>query len=359
MTDEQISEGILLDHQFGYDVVLLTRVIQRPIHEILHAMRVVQSHEFNAHIFHPAVMRRPSSALLGQGFKLQMPDREVHVRGIYPDERIVRNYIRALNARADNGRHVVPRVLRVYVPHINQNGTPKAISQLPDETIQLLRSAQLTSGQTLFEVRELNTREDYRGAAAELGIPDANFFNFLIFVSDWTGTNLEEFLAVHANDPEAQHAVGQALGETLAALHNHDLIAGDTHLGQFIVDQEDGRYLILRVDLNNIYMVNEANQISAGLDNRAIERGEIVGRLPQPAREGFLQAYTHFRRAEGDQKGPTAKSDARLVDELVRRADIRFFFGESSTGLNKALQETAGWRKDIWSSFGPRSEERL
>lgn len=244
---------------------------------------------------------RLNPAILAGGFKAEYQGREVHIRGIYPDPRIVGNYISALECRKPNGRRVVPQVYRVYVPFTKLDiyGTmssgeivlvSKPESRLPSSTVSLLLRAEQEG---LFEVVELRQVEDYRQAANVLNIVENDFLSVMtqtsqmLFVSNWVGPNVEDFIRQHIDNEERLRKVGTQLGETLAALHKSGLIAGDTHLEQFVV-RGDGEE-VLRIDLVNIYSLNEVSR-----DNTLIEYNEIYNQLSYYSRiatAAFEAAY--------------------------------------------------------------------
>jgi len=237
---------------------------------------------------------------LAGGFQSSLDGKQVHVRGISVDPRIIRNYIAALQSYTQNDKRVVPQVYRVYVPRtrldINATVAAKEIilvdkdeNKLPYATVSLLRDAQK---QRLFEMVELWTTADYQQMARDLGINEDGLLNILtqsnlvIFISDWVGPNVDSFLMQHIENEEILRNVGIRLGETLLALHSNNLIANDTHLGQFVV--KGSAEEILRIDLVNIYSLDEASAESI-----AIEYEEVYSRLSSypSALEGFLQAY--------------------------------------------------------------------
>ncbi|MDD4953811.1 MAG: hypothetical protein PHG40_02760, partial [Candidatus Omnitrophica bacterium] len=272
--------------------------------------------------------RRFSHVILSDGFRTAFESSDVHVRGISPDPRIIRNYIDALKVHKADGGLAVPKVLRVYIPYLRLDleasqaqrkvvTRQKIESELPNETVQLLNEA---AKEGLFEVIELRSEQDYRRFAQDLRLPVEEPFEMLIqsslmvFVSEWVGSNVRDTLSRNRENNALLSRVGKYLGETLLALHKAKLIAGDTHLGQFVV-RGDGEE-VMRVDLNNIYSLRETSQ-----DNIAIEHREIYSRLrPYPAAlTAFLSAYplpderggSSSGAPEGQADGPNTAGDKK------------------------------------------------
>ncbi|MDP8229629.1 MAG: hypothetical protein P9L93_00830 [Candidatus Gorgyraea atricola] len=247
-----------------------------------------------------------STLMLSDGFRTEFIAKDslkqqVHVRGIYPDKRIIRNYIAAIRARQANNRRTTPQVFRVYAPllKLDIEGSMakkemvtqyKDESDLPSEIISFLRQAEQEG---LFELAELRSREDYIQAARDLGLAEEEFFHnmtqnrFLVFISGWIGPNVHNFIAENATNEQLMRNLGLRLGETLAALHNHSLIAGDTHLEQFVV--RGAAKEVFRIDLVNIYSLREATH-----QNFLVEFYEIASRLARGSRvafDSFKEAY--------------------------------------------------------------------
>lgn len=242
-----------------------------------------------------------SPVILAEGFKARYQERTVHLRGVSPDPRIIENYLAALRLRTPGGALVVPPVYRVYAP-LTALDLPATMakreilletkdeSRLPAATINLLGRA---SKEGLFELVFLQEAESYLQAAMELGMNETNFTDtmtqtsLLIFVSEWVGPNLVDFITQKRRSGRQLKKLGGLLGETLAILHRGGLIAGDTHLKQFVLREKPQE--VLRVDLVNIYSLKE---VSA--DNILTEYWGILSELSLYSSEAagsFIAAY--------------------------------------------------------------------
>jgi tRNA A-37 threonylcarbamoyl transferase component Bud32 len=221
-----------------------------------------------------AAKPRPPTELVGhmlsKGFKEAWQGQEVHIRGISPSPRIISGYIAALEAWTKKGNLLIPPVHHLYVPitHIDPEQTvqtgkvvliPKTEQKLPFKTMRALERAKEAG---LVGLTTLSTEEEYAQAAKDMHLAQNRFFlemidtSQLVFVSEWVGPNVQDYLIFQSKNSHHHHRVAISLGTTLAALHNHGLIAGDTHLEQFVVREEDRA--VLRVDLINIRRVSQA-----------------------------------------------------------------------------------------------------
>ncbi|MDQ3099061.1 MAG: hypothetical protein M3Q44_04930 [bacterium] len=247
-----------------------------------------------------------SPHVLNDGFRTVFEERDVHVRGIAPDERVVGNYVRALRLRTGRGTLVVPAVREVVVPTttLDMAGTMstgevvlvlKFPNRLPLVTLALLRGAEQEG---LLHVREIAEVVEFEAVSGSLGVDRSSFLNTmtqttqLMFVSEWVGANVPDFLGEH-EDIDVQRGVGASLGENLRALHDGGLIAGDTHLRQFVVRGKGEN--VERIDLNNIYAVGQV-----GSQNMEIEALGLFHELRQywheaatAFKEGYLNSDDH------------------------------------------------------------------
>ncbi|MBI4707624.1 MAG: HEAT repeat domain-containing protein, partial [Candidatus Omnitrophica bacterium] len=244
------------------------------------------------------------SLLLESGFKAVVDNKQAHVRGITPDPRSIKNYCLSLQIRTPGGKRVVPRVLRVYLPMIRLD-VEATIAQkkitfsekneqlLPSETLSILRNAQQ---ENMLQLVEMRTEDEYNAVAGELGLNKEQFFEVMtqsskiIFVSDWVGPNVKEFISVHQHSENLLREMGAFLGITLATLHNQEIIAGDTHLGQFVVRVENDKVSeVLRVDLNNVYSLNEVSEDN--IETEYFELYRSLGKYSDIALRSFEKAY--------------------------------------------------------------------
>jgi hypothetical protein len=241
-----------------------------------------------------------SPHVLNGGFRTVFEGADVHVRGISPDVRIVENYVRALRLRTGRGTLGVPAVLEVVVPTttLDMAGTmskgeivlvPKFPKRLPLVTVAMLKEAEQEG---LLRVREIGEVAEFEAMSGALGVDGSSFLNTMtqttqtMFVSEWVGANVPDFLGEHEDD-ELQRRVGGYLGENLRALHEGGLIAGDTHLRQFVVRGEAEN--VERIDLNNIYSVGQV-----GSQNKEIEALGLFHELGQQSVDAamvFKAAY--------------------------------------------------------------------
>lgn len=273
---------------------------------------------------------------LVMGFQGEWQGQPAHIRGIAPVSRIVRNYLAALRVRTPDGRRVIPRVFRVYVPRTRLDMPQskargdvvvqeRSESQLPAETLALLRQAR---DEGLCEVVELQEEAEYREAARALRLNEQEFFTTLIqvrsplprycplvFVSDWVGPSVQEFLWTHDTDPTRLWNVGVRLGETLLAIHRARLICGNTHLRQFVV--RGAAEEILRVDLGDIYSLDEARVENIASEHMAIREGLVHHTA---AIQGFLHAYPP---PEGGGGGPGREEPAPGATRPEPQEDAR------------------------------------
>ena len=252
----------------------------------------------------PALMveTEPFDAMsLGKGFAMDYKGETVHMRGIAPDPRIVRNYLKTLRLRNPDDSLVVPDVRKVYLPMTTMwkrgpSIEEKTEDELPAETVDLLRAA---SEEGLFELVELKNLGDYDRAAEEIGADRDKFRTLLYtslipFMSDYAGRNAQVYLMNQIDfvkDEGQMREFGRAIARTLKTLHTNGIIAGDTHLGQFVVPP-DGKH-ILRVDLVNIYSFDDIEEGTIP-DNVAAEYMEIFNTLKfsNAAAEAFSEVYT-------------------------------------------------------------------
>ena len=238
---------------------------------------------------------------LNSGIKLQLEGRPVHLRGISPDVRVIANYLKALELKTASGSMVVPEVYLVYVPATSLDSAAttterrlvliaKDEKKLPFVTLDSLSRA---SRIHKFKVIYLLTEEDFMAASLALGITRESFLNTasqtsqLIFISEWAGPNIPDYLNGCQSDVAVQRTVGINLGENLTVMHNAGLIAGDTHLRQFVV--RGGGESVARVDLNNIYSTQQVDT-----KNKSIEFSSLYQELTMgygAAGIAFAQTY--------------------------------------------------------------------
>jgi serine/threonine protein kinase len=238
---------------------------------------------------------------LGKGFAMNYRAETVHMRGIAPDPRIVKNYLKVLKLRNPDDSLVVPAVRKVYLPMTTMwkrgpNIEEKTEDELPAETVNLLRAA---SEEGLFELVELKNLGDYDRAAEEIGANRDEFrallYTSLIpFMSDYAGRNAQVYLMNQVDfvkDEGKMRDFGSAMAHTLKTLHANGIIAGDTHLGQFVVPP-DGKHA-LRVDLVNIYSFDDIEERTIP-DNVAAEYIGILNTLmlSSAAAEAFTEIYS-------------------------------------------------------------------
>lgn len=241
-----------------------------------------------------------SPHVLNGGFRTVFEGRDVHVRGIAPDARVVGNYVRALRLRTGKGTLVVPAVRDVVVPTttLDMAGTmrtgeivlaPKLPHRLPFGTLALLREAEQGG---LLRVLEIGEVAEYEAMSAAMRVDRSSFLNTmtqttqLMFVSEWVGANISDYLGEHG-DIEIQRRVGRYLGENLRALHEAGLIAGDTHLGQFVVRGEAEN--VERIDLNNIYETWRVGR--QNMEIEALGLFHELARQSVDAAVGFKERY--------------------------------------------------------------------
>jgi HEAT repeat protein len=345
----------------GISTVSLDAVVAPPeIRNEMHSAQVQKIH-FSLNLLH-------------KGFRTQFKEQEVHVRGISPDPRHIENLVNGLNVRRSDGKEVLPKVYCVYIPRLRLDLERTALKsaivtgakgahELPNKTIDLLNNARSNSSKSVFYVKELLAKEDYNEATRSLNIIDEDDFfeqmiqsSPIIFISDWIdGPNVEDYLLSIARHSERlQQALGAHLGQTLAALHNSNLIAGDTHLKQFVVDgDEKGISNVVRVDLVNMYTVSQANAGWSGADNRMIEFhgiSEMLTNFPS-TRGAFHKSYEaefHSEMRKGPQRMNGAVLDARRQN-LIPQPGVKFQGG----GKKKSKLRSRGQKKYDQTYFSP------
>lgn len=297
------------------------------------------------------------------GFETNVLDRKVHVRGIYPEVSRIRNYLTALSLRTETGRRVVPEVVKIWIPVTLLDYEKSAAAGrlvlvekgedlLPQETLQMLRTAVGSGGQPLFEIEEMRSEEDYLRAAGELGNIDGNTFfstmsrnGHLIVASEWIGPDVRDYLASGVGEAR-QRELGRLLGETLGTLHRNSLIADDTHLKQFVVRENRGRIQdVLRIDLVGIKTEAEAHSQSRYAYSPgtffAIEQAEVFSGLQAApvAKHEFLEAYGRSRsELRGGDTAPVQKLTLQEIDRLKPQ-----FKGEEAIGFFKSYR---AWREE-------------
>jgi hypothetical protein len=201
----------------------------------------------------------------------------------------------------------------------------KIEEELPAETISLLRAA---AEEGLFELIELNDLGDYDRASEELGADRDKFRTLLYtslipFMSDWAGRNGMTYLMDQVDfvkDEGRMRDMGRAMGHTLKTLHSNGIIAGDTHLGQFVVPP-DGKHTY-RVDLVNIYSFDEITEETIP-DNVAAEYFGILNtlRLSETAAESFLEVYSEEDMNAIGQTAGVEKAQIKTAKSAVQ--DLR------------------------------------
>ncbi len=279
----------------------------------------------------PAVETEPFDSMrIGKGFAMDYKGETVHMRGIAPDPRIVRNYLKTLRLRNSDGSLVVPAVRKVYLPMTTMwkrgpNIERKIEEELPAETISLLRAA---AEEGLFELIELNDLGDYDRASEELGADRDKFRTLLYtslipFMSDWAGRNGMTYLMDQVDfvkDEGKMRDMGRAMGHTLKTLHSNGIIAGDTHLGQFVVPP-DGKHTY-RVDLVNIHSFDELAEETIP-DNVAAEYFGILNtlRLSEAAASSFLEVYSEEDMNAIGQTAGVEKAQIKTAKSAVQ--DLR------------------------------------
>jgi serine/threonine protein kinase/uncharacterized SAM-binding protein YcdF (DUF218 family)/SAM-dependent methyltransferase/GNAT superfamily N-acetyltransferase/predicted MPP superfamily phosphohydrolase len=322
-------------------------------------------------------------SLLHKGFKDEFNGAPVHVRGMVPDTNAIKNYIAALGIRTASGQRAVPAVKRVYIPHLTLNKrqmmlTGKLVAfdkpddALPRQTVELLRKA---AKDGLFELVELNTLDDYKKAAGDLNINEGDFevllqSTFLIFISDWIGADARQYFNENDKDAEKMAKFGRGLGETLKALHEGELICGDTYLGQFVVNDEP--FNVFRVGLISIYSFADFGTMEKVAKNVNSEYRAMLDSLSEEpvAAEAFRSAYplSEMQRiagiSESTEPAQVSLSLERIIEIMqeVRKdmrsfdmsdADIPKLYLGVSIDLARRLREE-GVRANVWTT-----EERL
>ncbi|MBD3425871.1 MAG: protein kinase [Candidatus Omnitrophica bacterium] len=279
----------------------------------------------------PIITEPFSAMILGRGYPMEYEQEAVHMRGIAPDERIIRNYLELLRLRNPDGTMVVPPVRKVYLPMTTMwkrgpNIERKSEEELPAGTISLLRRG---AEEGLFELVELNDLGDYDRAASELGADRDEFRTLLYtslipFMSDWIGNNAQKrLLDLQDSGEKARLAeLGRAVGRTLKTLHTHGMIAGDMHLGQFVVTEDAQR--AFRVDLVN---VRSFDDMEYGIipDTVAAEYILLLHNLSlsQEAAHGFTEVYS---RQDMEAVGENARSGKAQIN-AAKDAVEDFFAG--------------------------------
>lgn len=269
--------------------------------------------------------------------------RDAHVRAFYPDSTLIVNVLKSAAQRNRLGQRVVPQIFSVYVPRLRLDMDAamatgqvgyrrKTELELPAETLRVLEAGQ-TAG--MFELIYLDALEDYQKLARDLRADEDTLIggltqtNQILLVSDWIGPNVEDFLEAHLELNEenlrVMRRVGQGLGETLRALHGANLIAGDTHLGQFVVDEES--LDVSRVDLVNTQSVGDPG---VGEENIRIEWAGVFTALSR-----YPQAQTAFENAYPDPSGAEPETDGSAI-----LPSLRDQFG--SFGYSKIYEDWVG-----------------
>ena len=145
----------------------------------------------------------------------------------------------------------------------------------------------------MFGLTMLEDETGFKLAAGDLQADETRFLHVmiqtsqLIFVSEWSGLNVVDCLR-SAPDKENRRKISRGLGVTLAALHHHDLIAGDTNLDQFVVRGETDT--VLRVDLVNIYHASQAGGEEGFETERAMVLFGLARFAPQAIND-FEETY--------------------------------------------------------------------
>jgi hypothetical protein len=224
---------------------------------------------------------------------------KAHLRGVSSETRVIRNYIKALGVKTPDGKNAVSRVERVYIPTVKIDEEKTTVSgrvvtraktetELPSSTVELLRKV---SGEGLFDLVEINSAGEAQKAADDLNIDRQDFMNVLmgsslLFVSEWSGKSVSDFMKKYVNDEKVLKEFGRKLGGALKSLHKEGVICGDTHLGQFVVKGPADE--VIRVDLVNIYMVEEC-----GVKDLDTEYHFLSNQLTliKDAFEGFKEGY--------------------------------------------------------------------
>jgi len=298
-TDEDLALIVKREEDFHHAIVRWRGDVQRGSrgkHSDLQSPLLSKADDHNAMDDHAMLSHLPN------GLKVEQTDgRFLHYRGIIPDPRIIRNYMTTLGYTQKIGRKIVPLVKKVYLPmtrvDYQQSAlqrrvvlNPKGADILPMETVSMLTDA---SKNGLFDLVLLYTEEDYQRFARENGFDENDALSYLmstsliIFVSEWiNGPNVLDFLE-SVTDEFQRKKVGQELGQTLGLLHQKGMIANDTHLGQFVI--EEGSLLVYRIDLVNMYTVAEAFG-----NPKKQEVGAIISELVRfpEAFEAFKQSYS-------------------------------------------------------------------
>ncbi len=237
-------------------------------------------------------------AVLSRGFDVaKYNGAHVFVKGIAHDPGSIANYCKGLSLKTSAGLPVIAPLREVIIPQKRFDTTiigytrPKNDSELSPIAVSELRQAE-TNG--LLKIRELASELDYSSAAQALGMNEGSFYNTmvqintLIFVSEWVGPNLYDYLGA-GKSSETQRKIGQRLGEALKTLHQADLIAGDTHLGQFVVQGDADA--VMRIDLGK---VDSRAQLGSQLNgNKEAEYHGLLTELGryETAAEAFVLSY--------------------------------------------------------------------
>ncbi|MGB3241295.1 MAG: hypothetical protein WBB66_00360, partial [Candidatus Omnitrophota bacterium] len=294
-------------------------------------------------------------SIIGKGFKSLFKGRDVHVRGINAETRRIRNYVSALRVRTAEEKAVVPTVIKVYVPvaRIDNKESARAgkavfVRQservLPGETLSVLREAHKEGYLELFE---LNDMQDYRQAAEELNVDEKDFSSMpyempIVFVSDWTGPNFIDFLQENSPDAERAKKAGKGLGSTLKTLHQNGLICDDTHLKQYVVNENAGE--VLRIDLVNISSVDKTGK--GRIQFEYTKLSEDLSAYPA-ALEAFKEAYPEEEMKKlvsgtpGEEVVPSASSpevaQRRTLSAKEKRKVQKRIEAANRQGRNDAL----------------------
>ncbi|UCD55175.1 MAG: HEAT repeat domain-containing protein [Candidatus Omnitrophota bacterium] len=249
------------------------------------------------------------------GYRGQFQNQDVHVRGIALDRRVCRNYINSLRTRTKSGKKAIAPVHKVYVPvsvpDIHECAARnKAVlcknTRLRPEVLSIIRNG---AQEGLFELVELRTYRDYRNAEDDLGIKPNYLFSSLgsagyiaLFVSEWIGPNLIQLFQKTSEGDSRRIAVGANLGRILGALHNAGLVAGDSHLKQFVIDETT----------NDVYRIDTANITSTHLETPDVREKVLEHELLTIIYQGIGVDKTVYRAYIGNynaERGRDASTD--------------------------------------------------
>ncbi len=259
-------------------------------------------------------------ARLGSGFKAEYEGREVHVRGVPPEFEKIKNYIAALRIPHLGAEEaaVVPTVKKIYMPMVRLDvnasmaqgrlvlGQKDLSGELGRTVVELRQAAR----EGLFELKEIVREEDIQDFAEDLHLDPNDALNTLtqtsriVFVSEWVGPNVEDFIVAHHGDAQLLYTVGLKMGKILRSLHDHDLIAGDPSLTQFVV-RGDQAEEVLRVDLINIFSAQQIGVENKDIEFTTLTNAVLLSRFPSSLR-GFGEGYAGENSGDGNDEALVA-----------------------------------------------------